>query len=398
MVTVKLNKGAGETLTEAEQAGAAAVDLAANKRFRDAQKKFDAAKDLFGAVPAQSVFAARAREEAAALRTQAYALMLAEVKARMGSSAPEWSSVIEFIAHIEDLTDRAEQRVELQRMRAECQTNMRDEQLYQRAVDIVGVRDVDRYPEALRLLGQIDQRSRIHPDAQAYVQWIDADLKVRQAQRAYQQGDERRAFALLTAALQHEVLGPEARNSVRQRRQNWSRVVTAYTRGMQLFNSGQRAQAQEEFERVIQFEPDRNNRYNRNALQQIQHIARMKNLDLDRKLREGLEDLASNDFEGAYRFFGEVHRDPNRQQRHLQMIAEAVVDANRSRRLLATCQREFTADKREAFLKIYYVTKLLRRWLPADDRDRPDAEKLYENVLKRLKILEQISELDTQDD
>ncbi len=392
MTTVRMNKEAYDKLSEAEQTGATAAQLASEKKFREALKRFELTMLRYREVPTQSAFGPRARDQEQAIRGQVYRLVLEEVKGLMRAPSPDWMGVVTFIGQANAYTDTPEQRMELRTLKELCETNQRDEELYQRAVDIVSVRDVENYPTAVRLLEQIDRRSRIYPDAQAYIQWIDADLKVRQAQRHYELGDHDRAFKLLNDALQYEVLGPEARASVRTRRQNWGRVVTAFQRGMDLFNGNRTKEAQDEFQRVIQLEPSRANTYHRRSLDQLRHIQQLESYSLERKLREGLDALQNAEFDKAYRFFGDVQKDPNKQARDLTRIQDAVVNANRSRRLLHNAQQDFRRDRQERFLEIYYITKLLRRWLPPGDRgQRDDAEKLYQDVLKRLKTLQKIS-------
>lgn len=398
MGTVRLNKEAYDKLSEAEQTGAAAVQLASEKKLREALKRFELAILRYREVPPQSAFADRARDQERAIRGQAYRLVIEEVKALMRAPSPDWRGIVTFLGQANAYADTPEQRMELRMLKEQCETNRRDEELYQRAVDIVTIRDVENYPAAVRLLEQVDRRSRIYPDAQAYIQWIDADLKVRQAQRHYEMGDHERAFKLLNEALQYEVLGPEARASVRTRRQNWGRVVTAFQRGMDLFNDNRTKEAQEEFQRVIQLEPSRANTYHRRSLDQLRYIQQLESYSLERKLREGLDALQNNEFDKAFRFFGDVQKDPNKQARDLQRIQDAVANANRSRRLLHHAQQDFLRDRQERFLEIYYITKLLRRWLPPGDRSqRDDAEKLYQDVLKRLKVLQKISGIEDDD-
>src|SRR5690606_12337142 len=144
---------------------------------------------------------ARARDRERAIRGQVYRLVLEEVKALMRAPSPDWRGIVTFLSQANAYADTPEQRMELRTLKEQCETNQRDEELYQGAVDIVSVRDVDNYHTAVRLLEQIDRCSRIYPDAQACVQWIDADLKVRQAQRHYEMGDHERAFKLLNDAL-----------------------------------------------------------------------------------------------------------------------------------------------------------------------------------------------------
>lgn len=379
---------------EAKKAGAEAMALAdpTQKKYREALRAFEIAITRFGEVPGTSAYGPPAREMSTRMRSALYQMVVTHARELMSAASPDWQGVVRFLAQAQGYAETSEQQRELQSIKSECETNQRDEDYYQTAVDIVGIRDVDSYPKAVRLLERVDRRSRIYPDAQAYIQWIDADLKVRQAQVAYQLGDEKRAFKLLNEALLKEVLGPEARASVRSRRQTWGRVVTAFQRGSEMLDDGRTREAQEEFERVIQLEPNRENRYHKNSIGHLKHLQELAGLSLERKLREGLDALDNQQYDGAFRFFGEVTRDPNKQPRDLQKIQEAVVNANRSRRLLKNAQRDFTADHGDKFLEIYYVTKLLKTWLPDGDRgQRDDAKKLYEQVLKRLKTLQMIS-------
>lgn len=390
MGTVRMNKEAYEKLGEAEQLGSTAVQLAQEKKFREALKRFEATTLRYSEVPARSVYGPRAAEQSRALRGQVFKMVLDEATALMRVPSPDWQGVASFIDQGNAYADTPEQRVELRRLKEVCETNLRDEDFYQRGVDIVAVRDVENYPTATRLFERIDRRSRIYPDAQAYIQWIDADLKVRQAQRAYETGDAKRAFQLLGEALQHEVLGPEARQSVRTRRTKWGQVFTAYQRGIEAENP---REAQEELLRVIQLEPSQANVYHKRALDQLRHLQRLENMNLESKVREGINALEAGDYDRAWRLFEAVQGDQNKQPRDLQRIQEAVVNANRSRRLLHHAQQDFRHDRSERFLEIYYITYILRSWLPTTERAaRTEADQLFGYVVKRLQNMRKLSE------
>lgn len=394
MGIARANHEAYVKFDDAKRAAGEAMSLAdpSQKKYREALRAFEVAITRFGEVPGTSVYGPAAREQSTKVRTALYQMVITHARELMQAASPDWQGVIRFLAQAQGYAESSDQQQELKSLASECATNQRDEEYYQTAVDIVSIRDVENYPRAVRLLEKVDRRSRIYPDAQAYIQWIDADLKVRQAQTYYHLGDEKKAFKLLNEAMQKEVLGPEARNSVRTRRTTWGRVVTAYQRGSELLDDGRTREAQEEFERVIQLEPNRENRYHKNSLGHLRHLQQLAGLSLERKLSEGLDALENQQYDAAFRFFGDVTRDPNKQPRDLQKIQDAVVNANRSRRLLKNAQRDFTADHSDKFLEIYYITKLLRRWLPEGDRgQRDEAEKLYQQVLKRLKTLQMIS-------
>jgi pSer/pThr/pTyr-binding forkhead associated (FHA) protein/outer membrane protein assembly factor BamD (BamD/ComL family) len=397
MALVHLNREAYDKLSDAETTGAQASQLATEKKLNEAMKRFELAILRYGEVPGTSAFAQRARDQSQALRQQVYALIIGECTARMQAPSPDWEGIKSYLGQAEAYADTPQQRAQLRTLKEDCDTNERDEELYQRGVDIVNARDLDNYPTAQRCFGSVDRRSRIYPDAQAYLGWIEADVQVRQAQQAYEQGDERRAFKLLNDALQHAVLGQQARDSVRTRRATWGRVTAAYNRGRELLNAGRTAEAKEEFQRVIQFEPNGRNLFVTRARDQLQHILQVESFNLGRKLREGLSALQNGEYDDAYSYFNQVAADHNRQPRDLQQIQEAVTNVSRQRRLVHTCQQDFLHDRSEKFLSIYYTMKLLRRWLPASEPHRADADKLYQDVLKRLQTLRLISETDPAD-
>jgi pSer/pThr/pTyr-binding forkhead associated (FHA) protein len=396
LVDVRLNREAYDKLTEADTSRGQAAGLATEKKFREALKKYEQTIIRYSEVAPRSAFGPLAAEQSRRMREEVFQLVLAEVRGRMAVATPEWGSVIEFIGQAKQYAETSDQAAVLQQLRNECDTNVRCEQLYQRAVDIVNARNVAEYPTALRCLDAVlrcGPTVKIYQDALAYQQWIQADLLVRQAQRAYQQGDERRAFALLTQALQCEFLGPEAKNSVKTRRTSWARVVTAYNLGMEHFAAGgiRTEAAVAEFQRVIQFEPDRTNRYHARALLMLKYVNDIKKLNLEQRLKEGLEALKHDEFDNAFRFFGDVMRDENHKDVHERTIREAILDANKSRRLLSGCGKDFLHDRQERFLRIYYITKLLRVWLPPNDPQRQEAEKLFQDVSRRLNNLNKLS-------
>ncbi len=390
LVVASKNRQAYDKLVEAETTAGQASQLGAQRQWRDAIRRYEEALSRYADVDRESAFASRANQQSAQIRDQIFQLAMGDVRERMRAAEPDWYDTVEVIDQVVAYTASAEQRSELRRLRDECETNARDETYYKQATDIVGQRVVTRYPEAQRLLDRIDQRSRIYPDARAYLQWIEADLQVRQAQKAYENGDDRRAFELLRLALQHDVLGREAIKSVSDRNQAWSRVVKAYQLGTQALKERRNQEALEEFQRVVQLEPNRANRFHELAVQQIQHLRQLQSMSLDRKLKQGLDALQNGQWDQAYGYFRDVHQDQNRTPRELQIIQEAVVDANQSRNLLRRAIDSFRADDKQKFLDIWNLARLLKRWLPPGHRDRPAAEKLYEDVRKRLRVLEMI--------
>jgi len=386
---VAANREAYEDLAGADALGAQASELGRQEgKFDDAVSKYRDVLARYDAVPAGSLFAEKAAERLAATRQRLFAFLMEEVRRRKEEpSAPDWNDALEAIRLALEFADDPEQRARLRRMAEECQVNQRDEGYYLRAVEIVQMRDVKNYPVAVRLLQQIDRRSLIFPDAQAYISWIDADLKVRQARKAYDNGDKRRAFLLLNQALQHEVLGPEARASVRTRRQKWARVIRAFENGMRAYREGRTQDAEAELARVLEYEKSKANRFNQMAQSQLRHIAQTEAFGLERKLREGLEELRRGKFRDALQWFNRVKEDPNVSSRDLDKIRQAVADVARGRRVVHTAKNMVRRDRTEVFLDLYYQLKALVEWLPPRHRDLEDAHKFYEIVRERLNTI-----------
>lgn len=394
LITVQANREAYDKLVEAEGLLASANGLAEQKKYREALPAYDRAVEAFHAVTLlPSAFGARAAESEKTIREQIFALVVTDVKGRMSAAQPEWTGIIKFLTDAQDCAENSQQADVLRAFRSECEQNRQCEVWYQRAVDVVNGRDVNNYQTALRLLEAVTKggpQIRISPDAQAYYQWIQADLDVRQAQRHYENGDERRAFMLLDKAMQFEVLGPEARNSVKTRKTSWKRVVTAFNEGMRLYEQGTadmdvRRRAQEEFERVLQLEPNTQNRYHVRARNLLQGIKEGQRMTLEARLESGLNAVQNREWSGAFEFFSQVMADPNHKPAHEQQMRNSVIEVAKKGQLVKQAKNDFTNGREERYLNIYAAMKLLRQWLPANHKDREDCEKLYQDTLSFLK-------------
>jgi pSer/pThr/pTyr-binding forkhead associated (FHA) protein len=384
---VRINRVAYDKLRDADTTGASAAALAEQKKFADALKRFELTILRYSEVDAQSAFGPRAREQAAAVTAQLFRLVLAEIRTAM--QAADWPGAVGIIGQGEPFAVTPEQRAELRSLKDECETNQRDEQIYMQAVDVATRRDDDKYPEAQQQLAQINRRSRIYPDAQAYIAWMEADLQVRQAQRAYDQGEAERALKLLNEALKHDILGKVARESVTERRTKWRIVINTYNQGLRNKTEGRTAEAQEDFRHVLEREPNPNNRFHVLAEAELRHIEVLESSDLETKLKNGLDALEAKEFARAHQCFLEVEQDRHVQPKDLERIRTAVKRANETSRLLSRARDLFRRDRADTFTDILFTAELLRHWLPeSDPEQRAEAERLHAAVYKRLKALE----------
>lgn len=309
-----------------------------------------------------------------------------ELRGLFTDDQPDWRSIAVVAGALERRAPTDPERADLRAIREECELQLRSEELYLQGREIVVARDVARYDEALRLLARVDSGARIHPDARAYVQWIQADQDVRGAALAYAQGDERRAVELLGRALTADALGPEARSSILTRRTAWLRVATALRRGEQLFAHVGRnpVEVRDELRRVLQLEPDPANQFHVRAKALLLELEQELPLPREDLLGRALAALEQGDVERAGRDLAALDETSTVTPDELARIQEAVVALEREKRLVAQATTNFRNDREETFMAAYEAMKLLARWLPRDHEQRAAAERLKGNLKKRF--------------
>lgn len=383
---VDMHQKAYDQLGAAQQMAQDARGQAANNSPMEAVGAFKSAIQSYSSVDPRTPMAKQGKEAAVQLTAVAHELLATDLRRRMGVAIPDWDECKKMAQTALEFTSTGEQRADLRRVEEECDINRRDEERYRLAVDIVNNRDLANYRTAIDLLEKVDPRSRIYPDARAYLDWIHADLKVREAKKAYDLGEAERAFALLSEAMQSEVLGPEARMSVQTRRQAWLQVVNSWRRGIGLCRDGKMTEAKTHLSKVLELESNRENWFHYQARSQLQHIAEREAYSLERRLREGLEALQKGHYDQCQQWFKEIRADPNCRGSDLEKVRLAVVEVKRARRMVPEAKRMIMAGRDDS-LQLYYNLSLLREWLPQNDRDRPEVEKMFAQVQQRLNLL-----------
>jgi hypothetical protein len=144
------------------------------------------------------------------------------------------------------------QQLELRHAADLCVINRDATADYEAGVAVVKAREVDRYDEARRHLAAIPEDATLYPDAQAYLQWIDADVRVREAVANYLRGEVALALAKLEDTLAMPVLGPEARRSVELRGRRWSQTSRALQEGRRAWVAGELEAARAAFELALE--------------------------------------------------------------------------------------------------------------------------------------------------
>ncbi|RMG17665.1 MAG: hypothetical protein D6731_03630, partial [Planctomycetota bacterium] len=147
-----------------------------------------------------------------------------------------------------------------------------EERRYREAVRILVGRRLAEYPRAKELLASIPANSPLRKDAEALLAWLGADLRVRAAQQAYDEGRASEALAALEEVLRLGVLGPNAREGVRVRRERFARVVRAFERGRELQRQGELEGARKAYAEVLALERNGMNRFRRDARQALAQL------------------------------------------------------------------------------------------------------------------------------
>ncbi|MEZ6188940.1 MAG: FHA domain-containing protein [Planctomycetota bacterium] len=383
---VTRNKAASDALDRASAVARRAAQLGSHGRIDEGVKTFREAFSLYETIPADTAFYAAAQAQLAQMRGLAFQTILSEVRRRTDVPSPDWDEALIFLGKALEFATTDEQRGNLTRMRLRCELNRHDEALYVRAVEIAQQHDVKNYPRAINYLQAVRKEAQIFPDARAYLDWIDADLKVRAARQAYDQGRGKRAIEMLDQVLKYDVLGPEARASVTTRKRTWQGVIDAFETGMRLYYEGHVREAKERFRFVLNEEPSQENRYQKLARDQLNHILRVETQGLERNLRRGLRELYYARYHRAWRAFNLVREDPNHKDRDLKKIRDAVQNLNATKRLLYYAKRTVDRSRTEDFLRVYYELQLLSDWLPRG-REKAEAAEYHKRVAEYLNRL-----------
>lgn len=359
--------------------------------IQSALEQLDAAAVLAGKVPAETPFTTRA--QAVVLRAQrtAYRSLIREATKVTGQT-PDWERGLALLRSANRYVENHDDENKILELRGRFQRNSSDEQSYMRGVDIIQAGQPERYPAAREFFKKVHPRSRVYRHALAYLQWIDADEDVRRAQAAYDNGDARRAFQLLADAFNHESLDKPAKESVRQLHTQWSRVVKAYDRGMELKAANKLKEARLEFEQVLKSEPNARNQLNIRANKEIQSIIDMLAEGYEAKVKFMHESFKDKNWGLFHERAQQVVRDRNRRQKDIDAIPNMVQDANKRLKLYKRCYRAFQRDQEEEFVESARILTVLANWLPTNDPDRSEAKELLEKIKARIRRWKQFAD------
>jgi hypothetical protein len=308
---------------------------------------------------------------------------------KVTSQTPDWGRGLKLLQAAEGYAEQQDDRSQVSRLSGQYERNWKDEQAYMRGVDVIQAGQPDRYDQASEYFKQVHPASRVYRHAVAYLEWIDADEDVRRAQGAYDDGDSRRAFQLLSDAFNHESLDKPAKESVKQLHTQWTRVVTSYAKGLDFKNQQSYKKAIKEFERVLKDEANARNSFHIRARQEIELIKEIQGGDYKRKLNNLHNAYKKEDWGAFHTWALEVSRDKSKRQRDVDWIYKAMDDANTKFRLYKRCYRAFQHDDEDKFGWCDRVLRALANWLPKKkagkaNKERKKADKLWTKIKARI--------------
>jgi hypothetical protein len=262
---------------------------------------------------------------------------------------------------------------------------------YRIAVDIIRDGQVSRYTLARERLKSIDPKNPIFRHAEAYLDWLDADAEVRQAQAFYAAGDHRRAFQLLSDAYNHPSLDDEAKASVRKLQTRWSRVVRSFERAKGHQDANRYKAAIREYREVMAQEPDPDHPLHDRARKQVEDILSVLRTTYRRKRDHLREAFRKEDWRTFHTWASELSRDRQASSEDLEWIRESVTEANTRLRLYERCARAFRGSNQDKYVWADGVLQVLASWLPETDaagnpnRARADARTLWSQIKAQIR-------------
>jgi tetratricopeptide (TPR) repeat protein len=389
---IDLNAKALLAIAEADQLGARAAGLAKEGKLEHALETYERAAHQYESVNSKSMVSREALASSAKLGNEAFGHLTQSLREGAKAARPDWRHLQGRIEAGQRFAVDGKDRALLRRLGEACRTNLEDEGRFVDAGKLIKQQNAARFGEAKKLLEAVDPRSKIYPDALAYLEWLEADAKVRDAVSAYRRAFGKRAFELLAEAYSSSSLGAAAKESISIRRSHWVRVVRSYERGMASSHRGDKLKAMGELKRVVELEQDPTNLYRVRAKDELEDIKGTLSDQLRGRLESGLQALKRGELREAGRWFDEVNEDPIKSRRDLAMIEAAVAKRNTRERLLVKAKGQLIRDNRKEFLQLRDVFSLLARWLPARSEDRAQAEKHLKVVAARLRFWEKVAE------
>lgn len=380
---IALNRDAFNLLRDGRNTFQKADQSSNQRRVLAAIRSYAKALKIFRRISPKSEFYKQAESRAKAVERKLYLLHYSEGERHFNSGNAEWNEAMSMYDTAQNYTNNPTELTNLRRLMRECIRNHEDEVRYQSAVEIVQRRQWRRYKAAKDLLLAISKNSKIYEDSQAYIEWIKADSKVREATAAYNRGQGEQALRLMDDVLDVEVLGPDARRGVIARKNRWNRVILAYKDGRSHFVRGAPSygRAQSLLNLVKREERNTRNYYRSRAQRMLNAIRLATEGNYKNLLRQGIKSLKAGKIAKAQSYFDAVMRSKDMKKKYLKGV-QKLVEREATKQYLFKKAYKDVLLRRD--LKRYQwaldVFRLLKDYLPKSNKSKAEAIECFRKI------------------
>jgi len=365
--------------TQADTAMGKGQNALRNGQVKEGIASLEEALALYRGMPPSSVFADNARKRADEIRRILLKTHVMEGEKFVAGDRTGWDGAIAEFQIAVRYAETLDERKPIEDRSGLCELNRRDEHALGEARKIVETGDEKHYADAKELLKGINPNGRYGKDAEAALDWFQADDLVRQAIAAYNNGNWEEACSLLDKAIT-PTLSPAAVDQVKRRRAHWEEVHDAWVKGADAEQRGDFKSATPFYKRVVELEPWKANVYVQRAQKALQTIVDREQTEIDGAIKQGVELLDAGKYRLACDKFQQVldRVAPDSPARGL--IEDNVVRVDREKNLFKDANRFVVQNKKEKFPWVRDVLELLSRFLPQDHHDHHPAAQLLPKV------------------
>ncbi len=345
-----------EGVVIARDARAKKVFLAADETVNQAKKResrnpdiarlgyIEALNRFENEVPKESVFWEDSSKKAEGLRVAIMKSFEDSIQRLYSEDTPPWPDIRDLIHTAIEFAQGKDKRRLLEELSSQVVEEITAESLYNDAYDIIELRQVDRYSEAKTFLRRIPSDTRLFEQAQALVQWIEAELLSIEAFSAYDNGDALKAISLIDEILNVSILAPDVREFVAKKKNDIGFVYQRFEQGLQAFQAQDHYQAMGAFNDVLRTERRPENKYHQRANKYMATSREAIMTEVRGHLKRGNDFIASDNWADSYKEYVAAIKASNGDQ-EVWALVRRQVDARAAGELAKVKQIIFKRQK-----------------------------------------------------
>jgi pSer/pThr/pTyr-binding forkhead associated (FHA) protein len=386
---VRLEVKSVEAFVLANQMQGEAAKLEKKEQPVKARLQYQEALQKLESIPKDSEFSKTALSRIELIRGKIRLLFEAEGDNLCKEESPDWLKVIEAynqaLAHNRSSTYAAQLKEKI----SQCWINYESENLYNRGYDLLLKGDkafkakkyqegIVHFGKAKEILGKIKLGSRFYDDAKGLIQWVNNQLKIREAKNYFVKGDGERALVLLTEILKEKSLTENNRRFVKRYKDLIEKVVKNFNRGRAAYQKRDYATAIQAMSEVLSLEKNAQNYYRDKAEKIVTFSKESASGVLEQTYKKALHAFETGNYGEALKIFREIKR-YGRRNKYFVKLQKKV--KTRSKELLHYAKYDIQFRlKRHLFQKAADIYDLLIEMLPSNDPIRKEAIEARKNL------------------